>query len=841
MVVKDKTWAGSLLEEETKKVTWTRWTATSTTPLIKSTEVIEEAPIEEVQIEETAPLQRPTIEWAEPLIKSTEVVEPAPIEEEVPVVEPTVTPKPSVKRTKVAAEEVPVMEKPTPIESAEDIKSKQLDIQAKEDDQITKDQEKTINSFTLAVQSGNLEEARDLAIKNPDLRGVFNSSIRATLWNKSNVEFFSKFNWASNDEMKSAAESGDLVVWSKQYNLLPEEQRRRFEQFNKLNASKRTDFASDNANIISLTDLWEKSQWLPSFDLRAKIEEARNNPELLQTRTDLESLQNEINEFDDALESLEDDIIDTNPKLPRSAILALVSRQSKDIIRNKNTKVNQYNAKLGTYKDLKSDIDMELKILQFESSQEKEIYKTNLAIFEKRRGEMREDEKLEFLAENKKIAADNQLIRQKELAEFNSSLRENNNTWGKYIDNGKWDIIYVKDWREVSVLTWLWKSVWTSEDDNYSYQIKTNEDGTHTVFWLPKKGQNIFQQTFGATWEESTSWIKWVWQGNITSYWWSHDRFEWLDIDGNIWDPVSLPIWGKVKTMVNHPLYWRTMIISTEDWWEIRFSHMDEFFIKVWETLTKWSIIWTIGNTGNVLKLDWNKPSAAELKAWFGSHLDIVSKDSDGKTRSAKQTEEYLNNLGIEKKEVSDKLSRDQQIFFNQQQTKFKSDPQVKAFESALASGWDLIRSLDSVSWPWDVAAIFQFMKTLDPASVVRESEFAVAANTAWVTAKPWLLLWRISEGLLLNDIQRKEFWRLAFEFIKNKGKLYDIKYDDMARVLANSDIWWTNLPTRITDLIWDFKTNDIKEISWNKTYTSNTWFQWDSTWIKDTQNSFFK
>jgi len=71
---------------------------------------------------------------------------------------------------------------------------------------------------------------------------------------------------------------------------------------------------------------------------------------------------------------------------------------------------------------------MELKILQFESSQEKEIYKTNLAIFEKRRGEMREDEKLEFLAENKKIAADNQLIRQKELAEFNSSLRENNNT-----------------------------------------------------------------------------------------------------------------------------------------------------------------------------------------------------------------------------------------------------------------------------------------------------------------------------------------------------------------------------------------------------------------------------
>jgi hypothetical protein len=48
---------------------------------------------------------------------------------------------------------------------------------------------------------------------------------------------------------------------------------------------------------------------------------------------------------------------------------------------------------------------------------------TALGIYEKRRGEMREDEKDEFLAKNKKIAAESQFERQKELAEFNNELR----------------------------------------------------------------------------------------------------------------------------------------------------------------------------------------------------------------------------------------------------------------------------------------------------------------------------------------------------------------------------------------------------------------------------------
>jgi hypothetical protein len=61
-----------------------------------------------------------------------------------------------------------------------------------------------------------------------------------------------------------------------------------------------------------------------------------------------------------------------------------------------------------------------------------------------------------------------------------------------------------------------------------------------------------------------------------------------------------------------------------------------------------------------------------------------------------------------------------------------------------------------------------------------------------------------------------------------------------MERVLGNASIWGTNLPTRITDLISDFKSNDIKSISWNKTYTTSSWFKYDTTWTKNNRSNFF-
>ena len=143
---------------------------------------------------------------------------------------------------------------------------------------------------------------------------------------------------------------------------------------------------------------------------------------------------------------------------------------------------------------------------------------------------------------------------------------------------------------------------------------------------------------------------------------------------------------------------------------------------------------------------------------------------------------------------------------YNQAYTAFRWNPLVKNFEEALSSGGDLISSLKSENWPWDVGAIFQFMKTLDPASVVRETEFAIAQNTSGLSGKFSNLYEKVINWDRLSDEQRKAFWKIAFEYIKNKGKSYDIKYDDFTKVLKNQWIPDSYYPTRMSDYITQFE-----------------------------------
>jgi len=278
----------------------------------------------------------------------------------------------------------------------------------------------------------------------------------------------------------------------------------------------------------------------------------------------------------------------------------------------------------------------------------KAIYTTALSMYETRRWEMREDEKLKFLEDSKKQAEARALSNQKSLAEFNKKLREDSKTWGKYIDDWEWNLVYLKDWEQISVLTWLWETVATSEDENYTWQTKKNEDWTYTVFWMPKEWTNIVQYNYWVNWEQSTSWIQWTWTGKITSYGWVHDNYQWLDIDWDVGDPISTPLWWEVLEVQSHTWYGTTMVVKLEDWNKVRYSHLDRTFLKPWDSFAKWSIVASIWNTWNVLKLDWTKPSKAELNAWFGSHLDIVTTWPDWIVRSSKQTEQYLNNIGID-------------------------------------------------------------------------------------------------------------------------------------------------------------------------------------------------
>lgn len=88
--------------------------------------------------------------------------------------------------------------------------------------------------------------------------------------------------------------------------------------------------------------------------------------------------------------------------------------------------------------------------------------------------------------------------------------------------------------------------------------------------------------------------------------------------------------------------------------------------------------------------------------------------------------------------------------------------PEVKNSLSALTSFERISSAAAGESGPDDIAIIFNYMKMLDPESVVRESEYATAANAAGVPERVRAMFNRIKNGERLAPDTRKSFLSAA-------------------------------------------------------------------------------
>lgn len=95
-------------------------------------------------------------------------------------------------------------------------------------------------------------------------------------------------------------------------------------------------------------------------------------------------------------------------------------------------------------------------------------------------------------------------------------------------------------------------------------------------------------------------------------------------------------------------------------------------------------------------------------------------------------------------------------------------------------------RIRDSASDPsgaGDLALIFNFMKTLDPGSTVREGEFANAQNSAGIDERTRGLYNRIVDGERLSDNQRKDFVVRAEKLYGGQEKIHKKRIAEFRRV----------------------------------------------------------
>lgn len=563
--------------------------------------------------------QEAKLKWPEPeVIPEPEIIpepelEPEPTPEPTPKIEPEIEelpPKPEVK-----AEPTPKVElAPTPkvdkIESTQDIQSKEIANRAAEDAQVTVEQEKTINEFNQAITSWNLDTARGLAINNPELQGVFNSQVKLLLWDKANTDFFKKYSWMSNEKMISEVQNWNLVVWSEQYKLLPPEQRASFEQFTAENQAitnvdtevTQSKFDLDNNKTISLESLVSDMKTLFSNDLRTKYNESLNSDAIRNEAKWLEGLQNDINSIDDELDRIEEDVKKEFPTLEESKQNSIIRDRRKNIIREKNTLVNQYNSKLWTYRSLKDDAQNELSFFKWEDAQQKDAYKTALWMYETRRQEMRADEAAQFLEKNKQLAEDVKFQRDIALKEFDSNLRKEEKGWIYKVDRQGREV-YIKNWVSTFVRDTEWEILFTESNANYT-DSTTKEDWVIVTTRSYKDWRTPEYFTYDINGNRSDN-------GNAI-------------VDDMLSGISSDDLW--CWEAVNKYVVWKLWVSRTDFWMWDSYDSKKRFinsnipkvwWVAIWDTQAKqdwtqwenwhtWIVTWFNASTWEVQITDWN-------------------------------------------------------------------------------------------------------------------------------------------------------------------------------------------------------------------------------------------
>jgi hypothetical protein len=109
----------------------------------------------------------------------------------------------------------------------------------------------------------------------------------------------------------------------------------------------------------------------------------------------------------------------------------------------------------------------------------------------------------------------------------------------------------------------------------------------------------------------------------------------------------------------------------------------------------------------------------------------------------------------------------------------FKSEPVYKAFNEMQSAYGQITDSLKKGSPAGDLAGATKFMKLLDPGSVVRESELAMAMSATGLLDRATNYAEMVIKGTKLTEAQRKDFQDLADKLYTTAATTYNQKRNE--------------------------------------------------------------
>lgn len=554
-------------------------------------------------------------------VEVAETPEPV-VEPEPTVVAPEVTVEPTVEEVTVEEKAPIVTEAPkqpdTKVETVQDIKAKETSNEAQENELNEKKKTQVVTEMQQMIQNGStLEEIQAFWIKNNQFRDDINTVLRGSFKNVSNTAYFGKYSTLNNEDMYAAYQKGEVVPWSEQYNLLPDAQRARFDAFlsekNAVNVVKKTDYSTSD-KVTDMTKLESAIPQMFSSNVRTKYEEKLNNPRIKELSSELTQNKVEIDDIDDSIADLEEEV--ERQAWPWALTTQLNSRYKQEykfLMKKKRLLLRERQISLWEYQSLKSDAETELKISMYEDGIAREQYQTELSLYNQKRARWEEIEDRDFKIKTQIQAEERQRNFTIEMKELDQKLKEQNKTW-TYSTDRDWNMLYVVNGKAEKVRDADWKVVWVTQKKNeYSESIQKNSDWTYSIFRTYTDWRKPEMYNYGIDWDSSYNTQLWI-----------YDAISWLDKKG--WKWFNWETW-KLQCWEAANRYMKTVGIDKRVWdsYDSKKALINNNWPQVWG-LAVWNPnaegkFWEFGHIGMVT---WYNPENWEVE------ITDWNKDWDG-------------------------------------------------------------------------------------------------------------------------------------------------------------------------------------------------------------------
>jgi hypothetical protein len=196
--------------------------------------------------------------------------------------------------------------------------------------------------------------------------------------------------------------------------------------------------------------------------------------------------------------------------------------------------------------------------------------------------------------------------------------------------------------------------------------------------------------------------------------------------------------------------------------------------------------------TGQLKQIGAGAPKARELPPDVrAAALDLFGTDRDLTADQAQQASRLAQTRAIERATAGRPttmidMTGGQKGFENETKlrTEFQGSPDYKAFGEMKSAYGQVMQGLNKANAIGDLAAATKIMKLLDPGSVVRESELALAMQAGGLLDRVANYATNVMQGTKLSPAQRKEFAELANSLFSVSVDAFNEKrnqYSDLA------------------------------------------------------------